>query len=167
MCIICRGEYKNEDALVCRGCTLLTILPDIPNVKVLICVGCTSLTTLPEMPNVTSLYCYDCSSLTSLPEMPNGRLISCYNCTSLTTLPKMLDNIVLYCNECTWLYTSHNTKYDNNIRCLITLQRQYRHVIMRRYLTSREFIEWIYSPDNIGGKIVKKSLNNLFKPIPH
>ena len=135
MCIICRGEYKGETELDCSGCTPLTSLPELPNMTNLDCRGCTS---LPPLPNVTHLYCWGCTSLTSLPAMPN-----------LTTL---------YSGSCAWLNHSSNSEYTINITRLTHLQRWYRRMVWCRYLSSKEFIEWCYHPDNIGGKQAKKNL---------
>ena len=158
MCIICKGEYNGETVLDCSGCTSLTSLPPLPNVTSLSCNGCTSLTSLPAIPNVAILGCYGCTSLTSIPAMPNMTYLDCYGCTSLTSLPKIHNMTRLYCDGCPWLDHSSNPKYLNNISRLSCLQRWYRRMLWCRYLKSREFIEWCYHPDNIGGKQAKKTI---------
>ena len=178
MCIICRGEYNGETRLECAGCTSLTSLPKIPNVTHLDCGSCTSLLSLPEISNVTQLYCYNCTSITSLPPLsnvtyldcsgctslvslpplPNVTHLYCWGCTSLTSLPAMPNLTTLYSGSCAWLNHSSNSEYTINITRLTHLQRWYRRMVWCRYLSSKEFIEWCYHPDNIGGKQAKKSI---------
>jgi uncharacterized paraquat-inducible protein A len=185
MCIICRDEYNGETTLYCGGCTSLTSLPPLPNVTHLYCNGCTSLTSLPDMPNVNYLDCGGCTLLTSLPEMPNVTELYCSGCTSLTSLPNLPKVTVLYCSwcriltslpvmtanstischHCPWLNVITNQEYGNNNTKLLMLQRLYRRLRWYKYLTSREFIEWCYAPDNIGGKQAKKNLNSFVKSI--
>jgi hypothetical protein len=49
---------------------------------------------------------------------------------------------------------------------LITLQRfvkkNYKYFLFKRWINSREGVEWIYHPTNIGGKMAKKQLAKCF-----
>jgi len=38
------------------------------------------------------------------------------------------------------------------------MQRWYKRMLIIKYMKSKQFIEWIYSPDNIGGRLYKKWL---------
>ena len=111
-----------------------------------------------EYKGETELDCSDCTSLTSLQEMPNVTTLVCHGCTSLTLLPSLPNMTYLSCHDCTWLNHISNSEYNINISRLSRLQRWYRRMLWCRYLKSREFIEWCYHPDNIGGKQAKKNL---------
>ena len=162
MCIICRGEYNGQDSLVVSGCTSLTSIPEIPNVIILICRGCTSLTSLPDMSRLISLVCDDCTSLTSLPKMSKLISLSCSGCRLLTSVSTMIHGRMYNYYNCPWLEYENNVCYYKNVSKLIRLQRWYRRMIWCRYLASKEFIEWCYQPDNVGGKYAKKSIAILF-----
>ena len=116
----------------------------------IICLG--------EYKGETYLDCSDCISLTSLPSLPNVTHLHCSYCTSLTSLPEIPNMTYLDCSGCMWLNHNSNSKYTANILRLARLQKWYRRVIWCRYLKSKEFIEWCYHPDNIGGKHAKKSI---------
>ena len=158
MCIICRGEYKGEKILNCGDCTSLVSLPPLPNVTTLGCSGCTSLTSLSNIPNMTTLNCYGCTSLIALPEIPNMTHLYCGGCTFLVSLPDMTNIFILDCHSCIWLNHSSNSEYHINISNLSRIQRWYRRMVWCRYLASKEFIEWCYCPDNIGGKQSKRAI---------
>ena len=121
--------------------------------KISMCIICRG-----EYKGETDLDCSGCTSLTSLPELPNLTTLECCGCTSLTSLPDMPNVTSLDCGGCTWLNHSSNYKYHINISRLSRLQRWYRRMIWCRYLASKEFIEWCYAPDNIGGKQAKRDI---------
>ena len=118
------------------------------------CVICTG-----EYNGETILDCSGCKSLTSLPSLPNVISLDCSRCTSLTSLPSLSSVTFLYCRGCTWLDHRSNFKYSNNIVMLVKIERWYKRMIWYRYIKSKEFVEWCYHPDNIGGRQAKKSIH--------
>jgi len=62
----------------------------------------------------------------------------------------------IHYSKCNWI--SLNEDFSNNLQNLIKIQKWYRKLLLIKYLKSQEFIEWIYSPDNIGGRLYKKWL---------
>jgi len=83
--------------------------------------------------------------------------LHCDNCRLLTSL-LMNDEYYQYINysKCPWI--TQNKDFSSNLQNLVKLQRWYRKLVIIKYMKSQEFIEWIYSPNNIGGKCCKKKL---------
>ena len=52
--------------------------------------------------------------------------------------------------------------HEKNIDKIIVLQRfarkNFKYFVFRRWIKSKEFNEWFYHPDNIGGKNAKRRL---------
>ena len=154
MCIICTEEIYKED---------LNTLTEL-NV-----VNCSNLTSeklqeiLNQCKNLKKLWCYDCKSLTSLDLQSNINLkiLWCSNCTFLINLnlPKKYKGCINHSNSC-WI--PQYTKFPNNLQKLIKLQRWYRRILLIKYMKSQEFVEWIYNPSNIGGRLYKVKLLKEF-----
>jgi len=64
-------------------------------------------------------------------------------------------------DSCPWI--PQNKEFPDNLQNLIRIQRWYRRILIIKYIKSREFIEWIYTPNNIGGLLYKKHLLNSLK----
>jgi len=169
--MICTGEiYKEKldtleglNASCCRNLTsekLQEILIQCKNLSSLYCYNCISLASLDLQENkkLTSVHCDNCKSLTSINIPENINLsLWCFNCPSLTSLnlPKGYHGHIDY-SDCPWI--SQNEDFINNLQRLIKIQRWYRKLLIIKYLKSQEFIEWVYAPDNIGGRLYKKWL---------
>ena len=58
--------------------------------------------------------------------------------------------------------TEEKFRYENNIDKIIVLQRfarrNFKYFVFKRWIKSKEFNEWFYHPDNIGGKNAKRRL---------
>jgi hypothetical protein len=56
---------------------------------------------------------------------------------------------------------------SNKLKKLITLQRfvkkNYRYFTFKHWIRSRAGVEWLYSPDNIGGIMAKKQLEKMLE----
>ena len=86
--------------------------------------------------------------------------MDCGSCPKLTIIP---DNIIDYnYYNSPWISESKT----RNIQKLITLQHFVKNNIkywrFSRWIKSREFNEWIYHPDNIGGKMAKREIEKMF-----
>jgi len=164
-------ENKYIEHISCIECQYLSSINLRSNINLttLWCNDCTSLTSLDlqECINLTTLRCYNCISLTSLDLLSNSEGVTslgcinlvtlwCYNCTSLTSLKfcKKLKSLCL--RNCRWI--SQNDDFSSNLQRLTKIQRWYRRLVLIKYIKSREFVEWIYNPNNIGGKFCKKNL---------
>ena len=112
---------------------------------------------------MATLWCSHFTSLTSLDLRSNINLTElwCSSCTSLTSLD-LRNNIEIkyksihYSSKCPWI--SQNEGFSSNLQRLIKLQRWCRRILLIKYLKSKQFIEWIYNPSNIGGRLYKKWL---------
>ena len=155
------------EELLCSNCPLLTGIPDtLINLFNLDYDDCPLSTSIPDtLVNLTYLDCSNCPLLTSIPDtLVNLEELLCSNCPLLTSIPDTLVNLTeLDCINCPWI-DKNKTK---NIQKLITFQRfvkkYVKYQIFSRWIKSKEGVEWIYHSDNIGGKIAKKQIENLFK----
>jgi len=153
----------NLEMLYCYSCTSLTSLDLRNNINLMTlwCYGCSSLTSLDlrKNKNLQNLHCYACSSLTSLDLRKNKNLqnLLCSSCKSLINL-KLPKEYKGYINryDCPWII--QNKKFSSNLQRLIKIQKWYRKLVIIKYMKSQEFIEWVYSPTNIGGRLYKKWL---------
>jgi hypothetical protein len=60
---------------------------------------------------------------------------------------------MLYCYGCPWI-PQQNPEYENNLRKLALVRKILFRVRMLRFLTmctTQEFLEYFYSPENMGG----------------
>jgi hypothetical protein len=155
--------------LYCYDCTSLTEIPLIEGLKWLYCVGCTSLTEIPVIEGLKYLWCKGCTSLTEIPLIEGLKYIRCSGCTSLTEIQVIEGLEVLDCSGCEWV--NQNPKYNENIRKLITLQMFCRKNIpyfrFKKWINTREFSEWFYHPDNLGGSKHKKNMMKMLRDQPH
>jgi hypothetical protein len=160
------------EILYCYNCLLLQNLPEcLGNLKYLDCARCPRLQKLPDnLGKLEILWCYSCPLLQSLPVdttlecLGNLKELNCRNCPLLQKLPENLR--YLSCRGCHWLNHSQNPDYNSNIQKLIILQNFVRKYLKYRrfvkYVNSKAFIEWIYDPERIGGRLSKKSLEKTF-----
>src|SRR5438105_3399113 len=160
MCIICKSTLDQLNQLItldCDGCTSLTSIPQLNQLTTLDCWGCTSLTSILQLNQLTTLYCSKCTSLTCIPQLNQLTTLYCWECTSLTFIP---NNQYIYVNTvgCKWLD-------ENNHKFLPVLQRfikkNFQYWRFKRILKDKRFIEWLYQPNEIGGKFSKKQLSKF------
>jgi hypothetical protein len=151
MCIVCQwnsGKLKidlNIEKLYCSGCTKLTSIPYLPNLKVLYCWDCKALTSIPELPKLCKLDCSDCTKVTSIPKLPELNMLDCSGCTSLTSIP-LFPKMDLECKKCKWIDECKD--FNDNIEAL----RRCQHIFKRKLRAKKLFraiptiIEIYYSP---------------------
>jgi hypothetical protein len=166
-------------------CCCESDISDIQDLKVLYC--CPLVTSIPStFVNLTSLYCRDCMLLTSIPDtLVNLELLDCSYCPLLTSIPSTFVNLFfLDCGDCplltsipstfvsasTWVIDDNSPwinkkSKDDNMGKLITLQlfvkKYVKYRIFSNWIKSREGVEWIYHPDNIGGKMAKRDIEKF------
>lgn len=142
--------------IYCDDSKISYIPNTLVNLKDLRCQNCPIKLIPDTLVNLEFLVCDGCRMILSIPE----------------TLTKLLDDSCdfwiesedekINCAGCPWI----DENKDENIRKLIVLQKFVRKNLMfwkfKRWIKSKEGIEWLYHPDNIGGRIVKKSLEKMF-----
>lgn len=180
MCIICTStlaELKTQKRLYCAWCTKLEVIPELPsllglncrrapNLKViselpslkhLSCGGCTSLESIPVLPSLRELNCMDCISLEVISEQPSLRVLNVMGCTSLKVYP------VLPFLEHLYITQDHNWISRVQLNRVVKIQRYLKKSLQLRVIgRSREWIEWYYNPNNVGGKMAKIRLEKMF-----
>ena len=145
----------------------LTSISSLPNLSGLNCWNCPSLTSIPSLPNLTQLICYNCPLLTIIPSFPELIELDCHNCPILTHIhdtPKLDRSSRVNYTGCKWLIVQPEI-----INKLIVIQRRVRQMVKYfrfiRFIKSREFNEWFYAPEGIGGKMNKIRLENFVNNI--
>ena len=100
-----------------------------------------NLTTIHLFNNITNIYCRWCPLLTSIPLLKEINYLNCYGCR--------------------WLNHIQNEEYNNNIIKLKIIQKYYKNRKARnfiKYIKTKEFNEWFYHPEGIGGKMCKRNM---------
>ena len=175
MCIIC--ESKKEDnnyqklkgvtRLVIDDCKTITSVPNIKGLKYLSCRRCTSLEYIHVIQGLEYLNVNDCVSLKEIPYIHELLQLSVCGCRSLFTFPEPDTLISLAYSVTPWLDANHNKQ--SNIDKLIIIQKLFRKWLpfrrLRKFVKSREFVEWYYHPDNKGGIVSKKMIVNTMSDI--
>jgi hypothetical protein len=85
------------------GCSNLTSLPDLINLKALTCSGCTRLAKIPDtMINLEWLDCEKCTNISVIPStLTQLKCLLCKSCTKLTTIPDTLIELTqIDCRKC-------------------------------------------------------------------
>jgi len=148
--------------LYCSECPISSI-PSFPNLSELYCPNCPVLTNI-SLPNLNILYCYRCPLLISI-SAPMLTTLDCSNSsilTSISEIDRSRISIGSHYNTsgCKWLYND-----DERIEKLTLIQRRIRQVVKYyrfvRFIKSREFNEWFYAPEGIGGKMNKVILEKF------
>lgn len=150
--------------LLCDWCTSIAVIPPLPNLQCLMCNNCPSITIIPYLPNLSRLYCGGCPSLTTIPFLYNLIYLECYDCRLILNIN--LPNVKgINCSGCLWL-DYENKYYKKNISSLIVLQKYIKRLVryrrFTRFIKSREFNEWFYAPDGIGGRTHKIQIEHWF-----
>ena len=159
------STFINLTYLDCSRCPILTSIPNtFVNLRHLNCNNCPLLPNIPNtLVNLTCLNCNSCCLLTCIPNtLVKLKILNCCNCHMLINTPQYYKIKYFYHNS-SWI----DPNKTNNIQKLITLQRfvkkNLKYWIFSRWIKSREFNEWIYHPDNIGGKMAKKQIEKMFE----
>ena len=95
----------------------------------------------------------------------NLRILKCSFSRCLLSIPNN-DYDELDCLRCPWVpYKNH--KFEYNIKRLIILQRWFKKYfkikVAQRYIKTKEFNEWFYSPNNFGGYKHKLRMTKFLK----
>ena len=115
-------------------------------IKQLHCINCPNVKEIPYIHGLEELYITDCSKLTSIPNIEGLKYLSCYGCP--------------------WI-PYQNDDFKDNIKKLIILQRWFKKYfkikVAQRYIKTKEFNEWFYSPNNFGGYKHKLRMTKFLK----
>jgi hypothetical protein len=109
--------------------------------------------------NLTTLACSFCPSLLSIPpSLINAVNLYCYHCPLLLAAPPGLHQWSYA--GCPWL-PQNATAYPTHLPSLLRIKRWFRagrKQSFKRWIRTRAFNEWIFHPDRIGGKLVKRQM---------
>jgi hypothetical protein len=127
------------------------------------CQNCESLATIPVLSHLEELYCGGCILLTSIPVLPRLIILYCSGCILLRDIQHAI--ATLQCDDCPFL--SHPGNPDAEVRYarFLGLQRWFRVMLKHRrfvaFIGSKEFNEWFFAPNGIGGIRHKMGLEKL------
>ena len=146
--------------LSCTNCPLVTFIPStFTRLVRLSCHGCPLITTIPsQLVRLAHLSCSDCPRLVAIPAtLDRITYLDCARCPLLVFIPPAKR---AYCHGCPWL-PQNAADYPTHIPSLLRLQRWFRtgeKQTFKRWIRTRAFNEWIFHPDQIGGKLVKRQM---------
>ena len=106
----------------------------------------------------------DCDSITSIPAIEGLQELFICRCDSITSTPVIKGLKVLGVSRCKWL------QIDNGqIRSVLKLQQRMKQKarlkMFKKYVRSRGFCEWFYSPDEFGGQASKRSIGSFIRKV--
>tara|TARA_R110002111_G_scaffold66137_7_gene108009 strand:- start:1237 stop:2088 length:852 start_codon:yes stop_codon:yes gene_type:complete len=130
-------------------------IPEIPTLERLEICSC-RITKLPQFPNLKSLEITD-SKIRTIPDI-NYEYLYLIFCNNLIIPKHQINKHKIYIHSCRWIDKQNEQK-------IIKIQRIYsknRSVyLMMKYKKTKEFLEWYYNPNNVGGKRTKQQLQNI------
>ena len=160
MCLICEGRIS-EIKKTLRCCSYITEIPVILELKILDCSGCTRLTKISVIPGLKELRCTACDGLTEIPNILGLRELDCSDCTALIKIPTHCGSPgleVLGCCGCPWLVQNPYNKIPQGLKLQRWIKNNFKYFVFRRWISSQEGREFLYHPDNIGGRIEKAKM---------
>jgi hypothetical protein len=139
----------------------------IPNIKGLRTLDCSDnplVEFIPIIIGLSSLICNNCPKLRFI--WSRVKMLSCVNCPLLVNVPKALYEDM---RDCKWIKTKDNQLFDNRLFLVKKIQKFVMinniRKLFKKCIKDRRFIEWVYHPNNIGGKCSKKELSNFVSHI--
>jgi hypothetical protein len=158
--------------LYCCCCKNLKSIPDLPSLFHL-SMGSTNIKTIPSFKNLQTLQCMT-SLLVSIPMLPNLKTLNCSYSNRLVTIK---NNSLKYmsCHSCKLLvdipncdvveiYNSPCVKYKKQIyKLYVWIKNNFRYFVFSNWIKSKQGKEFLYHPDNIGGRIEKTKLKKIFE----
>lgn len=177
------SELVNLKVLRCYGCPSLATIPDtLVNLTDLNCSRCPLLAAIPStLTRLTTLFCARCPLLRAIPDTLVRVIdLCCSHCPLLVSIPAAFASSAsvpcprwhlvpftpphypprVECHGCPWLPQNVNS-HPNHMPSLLRLQRWFRtgrKQTFKRWIRTRAFNEWIFHPDRIGGKLVKRQM---------
>jgi hypothetical protein len=156
------AELVNLVTLRCSRNPLLVSIPDtLVNLRELYCHECPLLVSIPStLAKLAFLHCVNCPLLPFIPSTLSAlTYLNCSGCRRLTSVPSMR-RATQYCHGCPWLPQTA-VAYPTHLPSLLRLQRWFRtgkRQVFKRVLRTRAFNEFVFHPDRIGGKLVKRQM---------
>jgi hypothetical protein len=154
----------------------------------------TNITSFPNLINLSLSFCNNLHEISTLPKLTKCIIIDCENLKYVFSIPKIhiceirfTDNIERLQLQNTTMFYTFSTKFQiyhpfigrqyprdgfgltKNMYKLIKLQQYIRKYLnykrFTKYIKSREFNEWFYHPNSIGGKAHIKTFYNMLQKI--
>ena len=144
---------------------MLISIPVIHGLEELYCSGCTGLTEIPVIPGLKCLYCSECPLLTKIPVISGLKKILCSECPLLTSIPIIPGLKVLNCSECPWLPQNPSNKIYQGLKLQSWIKNNFRYFVFQRWIKSNEGKEFLYHPNNIGGRIEKSKMRKTLESL--
>jgi len=193
MCIVCYTNIKELlplEEIHCRHCIVIQQIPqDLINLEILYFFNCPMLLNLSSYFsfNLQELYYENCNTITEITNLYNLEILTCIDCSNLKKITDVFNLKSLVCQNCPllselcdvklirfkcistpWLYHPDNnfiTNYKKLKLIQLWIKRNLKHFIFKRWIKSKEGIQWIYHPNNIGGRMSKKLIDTYIKVI--
>ena len=166
MCLICKGRISEvKEELNCSGCPLLREIPNITGLKVLQCYGCVLLTEIPVIPGLEELICSGCPLLTEIPNITGLKVLVCSGCPLLTEIPNIIGLEDVYCYNCPFLPQNPKNRISQGLKLQRWIKKNFKFFVFLKWIKSNEGKEFLYHPDNIGGRIEKVKMRKTLQSL--
>ncbi len=142
----------------CNSCYCLRSI-DLPSATELYCNKNSFLESISPLPCIDVLDCSECPSLRFLPQSNSLKKLDCSDCDSVICKGEFPNLLPDHTYQCPWLYLNKD-EYTDNITILRNLQIR---LLALPWLKSKQFSQWFYAPNNIGGRAHKQNLYKILK----
>jgi len=154
---MCQEEFENvlnkfsnnifDFDVNCADFKKITLIPNIPFLKILYCRRCTNLKQISNIETFTLISCENCKKLEYIPEFKNLEILNCRGCVKIISLPN-LENL-------TNLYYDKNNIKEENIGYLPKIMNVNYQAASPEFKQRNEYYHKL--------RLVKSALNNLLK----
>ena len=144
------------------GCDSFTSVPVIEGLEELYIWSCNLITSVPIIGGLKKLCIWSCKSFTSVPVIEELKKLHIWGCDSITSVP-VIEGLISV-SECKWLEMD-NDKRHSVLKLQQRMKQKARLKMFKKYVRSRQFCEWFYSPDEFGGQASKRSIGSFIQKV--
>lgn len=151
------NELPKLKTLDISNSDIIEEIPYYPNLEYLIAY-CSNIRSIQYFPKLHSMNVYDCDNLFSIEHIPreNGNYLRIYNNESLSVISNEEKNDSMWSGRYGYWFSDRERKIEKIKTVQRFCKRYVKYRLFMRWIKSREFAEFFYDPNNIGGKISKR-----------
>lgn len=118
----------------------------------------TKLSIIPNIASLEHISCEMCKFLLRI-EVHHLEFLNCYMCPYLAHIPKDIEkpwNV----NSCPFI-NDKETSMKNLVNAQKYARKFCKYICFRKWIHSKQFAEWFYDPEQLGGRLAKKSIQKF------
>jgi hypothetical protein len=171
------GDYPMLTGLSCYDCQNLSEIGNCPNLYYLDCRYCQDLIKLNDYPKLGILHIVRYTRPRSLGHYPSLFYLRYEYYDSTATNPEKYNIIINQTSEYNkyynykniWLDIEYNKNFADGLQSIINLQRwarkNMRYLNFKKWIRSKEFAQWFYASDQLGGRLSKAQISKVVQKI--